>query len=372
MRKLTMTSAIVAGIVLIISLLMTGTDAQLGHNSAGREALDKIVDQCEFGDADAVVAAGEVIPLLVQLLRPGSPADMQHNAALSVENLCRQASAPFHVLAALADAGAIHPLVQLLTTGSDDVQSFAVCSLSVLCVKGGVDILKAVSAAGAIAPLVQLLWPAYPDHVHGCAAYALMMLGANDNNNTATMDAAGAIAPLVQLLGSVSPAVAQNAAGTLMMLAQTDSVSKIAAAGAIPPLVRLIAHGTSLLPHRNAVSALSHLAMNGGFVAAIAAAGAIPPLVQLLRPGSSAVVQSSAAVTLGLLSSVNAGTVAAIVAAGAIPLLVQLAGSGHSVQTDVQRNAMGALEDLDLHADAATSAYVQQQMEDLDHQQKEL
>lgn len=134
-----------------------------------------------------------------------------------------------------------------------------------------------------------------------------------------------AIPRLVGLLRDGSPAAKEQAAGTLMQLAEDDdSKATIARAGAIPLLVDLLRNGTPVAKER-AAGALKNLSLDDENEAAIAQAGAIPPLTELLQSGRPQ-TKENAAGALSYLAVGSSGT--AIAQAGAIPLLVQLLRQG--------------------------------------------
>jgi hypothetical protein len=129
-----------------------------------------------------------------------------------------------------AAAGANPPLVQLLGPGSPaEVHEIAAGFLMDLAVNTENKVRSATD--GAIPPLIYLLGPGSPADVQRYAARALTNLSAQ--NDDVAIDTAGAIPPLVHLLRPGSPAVVQGtAAGALMCLAQIDeNAVTIAAAG---------------------------------------------------------------------------------------------------------------------------------------------
>jgi hypothetical protein len=205
-------------------------------------------------------------------------------------------------------------------------QRHALETIASLCINptgdGIHDTRAAVATAGAIVPLIQLLGAGYPADVQGRAAWALTGLARYD---AAIVAAAGAIPPLVQLLGAGSSAdVQEGAADALWNLAlNNDNKVSIAAAGAIPKLVQLLGSCSSAGVQEIAAEALWLLAMNADNAVIISAAGAIPPLVQLLGAGSSAGVQQMAAGALEVLADSSDDIRAAIDAAEASANVLQ-------------------------------------------------
>jgi hypothetical protein len=243
----------------------------------------------------ATIAAAGAIPLLVQLLKPGSPADVQEKAS--------------GTLAKIAD------------TNDEYVVTIA--------------------SAGAIPHLVQLMAPSSPVLLQVTAVSAIRAL-ARHAGNAASFAAAGAIPLLVQFLdpGDGPPAVMQGmAAGALFFLAVNaeDAVMIAASDGAIPLLVQLLKPGPRDEVPRSAAYVLYILAANAETAVIIAAAGAIPLLVQLLKPGSDDATKAAATRALEALRkgvAVNRAAVAAAKAASA-DMVQAMEGLGVGSSSDV-------------------------------------
>jgi hypothetical protein len=162
------------------------------------ETLGRIAANAE--DAVTIAASG-AIPLLVQLLKPGAPDEVQMNAAGTI---CKLASNSENAIT-IAASGAIPVLVQLLGPGSRaDVQANATAALGILCANSENAVI--IAAAGAIPPLAQLLSDA-GDAIKAVASHALeaMRRGVAENRAAAakasadtavTIATAGAIPPL--------------------------------------------------------------------------------------------------------------------------------------------------------------------------------
>jgi hypothetical protein len=150
---------------------------------------------------------------------------------------------------------------------SDVVQQHATAALCDLAAYDGVAV--AIAAAGAVPLLVQLLGPGSSENVQLHAAGVLATIaGTNAENAVAAVDA-GAVLLLVQLLGTGKTALAQqNAAGTLLNVARNakSSVAIITAAGAIPALVQLRRSATSDDLMLVASQALAELVLGGAEV----------------------------------------------------------------------------------------------------------
>ncbi|KAG1658971.1 hypothetical protein FOA52_004387 [Chlamydomonas sp. UWO 241] len=165
--------------------------------SQQKEALFTIAGLSVFGgDSDTLVAIASAgaIPPLVQLLGPGSSAEVREDAAAALCNLAQHHDNQV----AIAAAGAIPLLVQLLAPGiSANVQQNAAAALCHLAEHAGNAIT--IAAAGAIPALVQLLGSGSGDLAKEFAALALKLLGHDIAENRATIAAAGASADVVVL-----------------------------------------------------------------------------------------------------------------------------------------------------------------------------
>ena len=156
---------------------------------------------------------------------------------------------------------------------------------------------------GAFGPLVELITSG-SEQAKEKATSALVSLAMSPDNRE-KIAAAGAIEPLVALLRNGSAQAKEAAAGALGTLAiSADNQAKIAAAGAIKPLVALLRRG-SAEGKGAAALALTNMAGSAKRRARIAAAGAIDPLVALQQSSGSAQAKEWAASALGLLAYDN-------------------------------------------------------------------
>ena len=251
---------------------------------------------------------------------------LAENAARALENLAIYS----YNQQAIVEAGAIAPLVKLLTDGTDTQKENAARVLRNLAENNKVAIVN----AGAIDPLVKLLDGT--DRQKEYAAEALWELSEKNHDNQVAIVNAGAIDPLVELVRSGTDDQQANAAGTFLALAENnhDNQVVIVNAGAIDLLVELVRSGTD--PQQtNAAGALWSLAKNNhDNQVAIAKAGAIVPLVTILKTGT-AFQKQNAADALKNLAEDNPDNQNAIVEAGAIkPLMeyVKLFGEGDNVR----------------------------------------
>jgi hypothetical protein len=309
----------------------------------------------------------------------------RHACALAAHAALRMGGSPLHAPPTLHAAKSprarldgrnlahkpdIRTLVQQLGEDSADrARTDALATLATLCYQGDAADLHAITAAGAIPKLVKLLRPGSPAQQSAVSVVAHLA-----HNGSAAAGCLSQLVPaipaLVRMLGPGSQfdEVRADAAGALQDLApHGGSAYIIAAAGAIPPLVQLLAVGSSAdtQTQMHATGALYNLAVSAEHAASVIAAGAIPFLVRL-RSGSPAQLNAAGAV---MRLSVHAEHVVAIAAAGAIPPLLRpdrrrmdLLKYGELISqhtemkehvTAVQMRAAGALNNLALRADNA-------------------
>ena len=243
---------------------------------------------------------------------------------------------------AIAEAGAIPPLVQLLGDGRNATtpQVRAAAVLSDLS-RSGENKQLIVNATG-VQPLVKMLTSANNEaQLH--ASGALWHLAANTAAQKLISDAGG-IYPLVALLSSASPETARHAAGALWHLeASADNKGTIVKAGGIPPLVILLRRTESPETQESAAMVLANLARSQGGNKAITTAGGVASLVQLLLNGSAEAQKHAACALWGLTSGSGAAglieqNIKTVTTAGAIPTLIKLISppvesTGHAVAT---------------------------------------
>jgi hypothetical protein len=309
------------------------------HPGEQAQALLEIAKACS-DDPDlhiraAIVAVG-AIPLLVPLLGPGSPSEVQQDAAFVLGRL----SEISENVVTLASAGAIPLLVQLLMPGSTaDVQEIAARTLANIACD---DYVVTIASAGAIPLMIQLMTPSSPVMVQVSTVFALSAL-ARHAGNAASIAAAGAIPLLVQFLdpGDGPPAAMQGvAAGTLHLLAVNaeDAATIAASVGAIPLLVQLLKPGPGADVREAAAHVLGSLAANAETAVLISASGAIPLLAQLLKPGSDDVTKAAATLALEALKKGVAANRAAVAAAKAASadMVQAIEGLGVGSSSDVQ------------------------------------
>ncbi|KAL9273411.1 Metal transporter Nramp3.2-like protein [Drosera capensis] len=174
-------------------------------------------------------------------------------------------------------------LVNDLKSSSVQVQREAAAGLRVLS-RHDPEKRIAIAENGAISPLVDLL-KSTDSMCQENAVTALLNLSINDNNKAAIAHA-GAIEPLIHVLGNGSPEVRQNAAATLFSLSLMEEIKlKIGRSGAILPLVELLDNGTPR-GKKDAVTALYNLSTAQENRIKIVQVGAVKRLIKLMDPAT--------------------------------------------------------------------------------------
>jgi hypothetical protein len=183
-----------------------------GCNSHLRDQVEDLRLTCiQLADPASVKIEGSV-----HNLQPSFPTYMQAGAAAALIDVIRGGGV--EAKAAIAAAGAIPALVQLLASDSPGVQMTAASALCILAC-GHAQSQAAIALAGAIPAFVQLLRPGPEGDLQRAAASALSSLAAEHTANQAAFAAAGAIPLLVQLQGSTYAHVREAATGALLHLA---------------------------------------------------------------------------------------------------------------------------------------------------------
>ncbi|KAK7239659.1 hypothetical protein SO694_00028367 [Aureococcus anophagefferens] len=139
---------------------------------------------------------------------------------------------------AIAAAGGIAPLVELVRSGCADAKGSAARALANLA-SGNADNQVAIAAAGGIAPLVDLLRDGCVDG-KGAAAHTLQILARNNADNKVAIAAAGAIAPLVALMRSGRGKGATYARRALQDLASGNVDNEVLIAAANGEIAKLV------------------------------------------------------------------------------------------------------------------------------------
>lgn len=273
-----------------------------------------------------VAQAGAVLPL-VTLLTSGS----NKAAAVAASALALLAEADVgEPRAVIIRGGGLPGLVRLLRVGTADAQAnAAMCIASV--VRGDPDAQAAVGgdATGAVALLIAML---HSGKAQMAAAAALATLASHAAPIQRSIMAEGGVAPLLALLNGANIGAQVHGASALAELARdnADAQVSIARAGGIGPLLAMLtARNADAQAH--AAHAIAQLA-NGHHdnQEAIARAGGLPPLVQLLGPGQAHDVHANAALAVAAVARANTDIQTQIFDLGAIPSIVALFRGGHT------------------------------------------
>ena len=254
-----------------------------------------------------ILAAAGAIDSIVDFLKAAASSTPVRDAALTI--LANLAMVSSHTQ--LIAAGVIPRMVRSLASCSEKQQCRAAAALGNLAQVDKSSGLRIV-VAGAINPLINLLTTS--DSEEEVQISAIMTLGYLMVCNAAAVAAANqdvltssgaAVAPLVRLLLSCNlDADAQESVLKVLFTLSARHARAIAAAGAIPPLVRLL-HSCSAQAQL-LVESLLHLIGAEGMpadVLAMEAAGAHPILVKL--QGSSEQGSDMRRITTDLLTLLN-------------------------------------------------------------------
>ena len=288
----------------------------------------------------AIAGAGG-IPPLVELLRAGK-VGAHKNAAHALAMLAGDEANKMQI----ARAGGIPPLVALLSTGDDSAQQYAAKALEWLardCTENQI----ALANERASAPLVGLLG-SESFETQTSAVTALLCLASHAESRDVVVQR------LVTVLQERNTAAQLKAAEALAVLSARSASNRqsIVTAGAVEPLVRLLGNGQSCeenTPPERAAAVLADLARLSEAKGRIARANGISALVTML--GSTCTEsQTHAAASLYHLSA-SAENKLPITSLDAIPLFVTLLAAGTS---RARTHAAGALWNL------ATSAETKQ------------
>jgi hypothetical protein len=218
---------------------------------------------------------------------------------------------------AIADAGAIEPLVDLLGSDDPEMQEEAAAALRSLAVGQGA-IRQRIVRVGALPHVLSMLRSGVEEVPAGRSPQS------------------GRVAALRRVRQRQ-----EQAAGLLKTLAMhRESANAIAASGSIPPLVALLESGDAGA-QQDAAAALRNLASTSdAAVAAVGEARGVPSLVALLSTPAADVASASAGALRALARDPEQA--AAIRAACAVPLLESLHSSA-TASRELRAEARGAL-----------------------------
>ena len=247
------------------------------------------------------------------------------------------------------------PLVRILQRGDSFSKSEATRALCSITVNS--DGRAAVAAAGAISPLLDLVARGGDHLAKRNALQTLTNLMYKDDTMRVAIFRAGCIRPVVMLLRSDDDLVKQQAAGLLKNLVYGTAIETqarlirdaVVAAGAVPALIEIVNTGSEL-SKAQATATLANLAAGHYDHKGLIAAAGLVPLVDLVRDGSDSCKRSAAMALRNLCTSSTefaqlSDNRVAIAAAGAIPLLVAAETGSHA---GVKEQASAALHNLGL------------------------
>ena len=282
----------------------------------------------------AIVNAGAISPL-VHLLST-TPND----------ELKKEAEDALLTIVAGADdnAAAVTDLVVLLGTGSLKAQELVAQLLLTLC--NTVENRRCISKSGALQKLVLQL-TSQSLKVQELAAAVLSYLSGDSPENVAAIAKAGGVNRMVALLDSPNSDAQAYAAAVIADLTNDGqkTVSAVVNAKAISPLVNILAQSANSDAKAEAAGALGRIAKagTGDALQVVVEMGAIKPLVELLEDKGRR-AQRKAASALAALVSGNASIQKQIMASGGVPLLVHLLYDG--TRQEVQAHAAAAIAEL--------------------------
>ena len=300
----------------------------LGTDEVKEVAAQALISLSSSYNDETIVAIAQAgaIPPLVTMLSAGGADDVKVTAARALYNLTMTWGHYFHDknlplnddnIETIAQAGAIPPLVMMLSALTDDIKESAAWLLGNLSSNSN---YKKVARAGAIPHLVLMLRGDTRRETTSSACMALWRLSTSNDDNKVTIAREGAIPYLVEILSSENHHNAGDAAMVLGELSNNDDIRvDVVRAGVIPPLVAMLS-SRSYNVNIKAMNALRNLLSDNNNKEAIARAGAIPHLVEILRKNHQNA--RDAAMVLGELST-NDSIRAVAVRAGAIPVLAE-------------------------------------------------
>lgn len=222
-----------------------------------------------------------------------------------------------------AERSKIDELLRKLHSGNPEDQRSAAGEIRLLA-KRNADNRVAIAEAGAIPLLVDLL-STLDSRTQEHAVTALLNLSICDDNKGSIINS-GAVPGIVHVLKKGSMEARENAAATLFSLSVVDENKvTIGASGAIPPLVMLLSEGTQR-GKKDAATALFNLCIYQGNKGKAVRAGIVPTLMRLLTEPGAGMLDEALAI-LAILASHPEGK-AAIGSADALPVLVDVIANG--------------------------------------------
>ncbi|KAL2899018.1 U-box domain-containing protein 13 [Bienertia sinuspersici] len=222
-----------------------------------------------------------------------------------------------------AERSKIDELLRKLHSGNPEDLRSAAGEIRLLA-KRNADNRVAIAEAGAIPLLVDLL-STLDSRTQEHAVTALLNLSICDDNKGSIINS-GAVPGIVLVLKKGSMEARENAAATLFSLSVVDENKvTIGASGAIPPLVMLLSEGTQR-GKKDAATALFNLCIYQGNKGKAVRAGIVPTLMKLLTEPGGGMLDEALAI-LAILASHSEGKLA-IGSADALPVLVDVIANG--------------------------------------------
>ncbi|CAJ1973461.1 unnamed protein product [Sphenostylis stenocarpa] len=194
-----------------------------------------------------------------------------------------------------------------------------------------------IAKAGAIKPLISLLSSSSDLQLQEYVVTAILNLSLCDENKE-LINSSGAVKPLVGALETGTATAKENAACALLRLSQREEDKlAIGRAGAIPPLVRLL-EGGGLRGKKDAATALYALCSVKENKVRAVRAGIMRVLVELMADLGSSMVDKAVYV-VSVVVGVAEGR-ASLVEEGGIPVVVEIVEVGTQRQKEI---AVGVL-----------------------------
>ncbi|XP_073053029.1 uncharacterized protein [Primulina eburnea] len=229
-------------------------------------------------------------------------------------------------------------LVSALDSTNIDEQKQAAMEIRLLAMNKADNRIR-IAEAGAIKPLISLISSNDPQ-LQEYGVTAILNLSLCDENKE-EIASSGAIERLVRALKFGTSTAKENAACALLRLSQNEkNKTAIGKSGAIPPLVNLLETG-SLRGKKDACTALFSLCSVKENTLKAVQAGIMKPLVEMMSDFASNMVDKSAYVLSLLVSVVEAR--AELVEEGGIPVLVEIVEVGTRRQKEIAVSILSEL-----------------------------
>ncbi|XP_010556450.1 PREDICTED: U-box domain-containing protein 4-like isoform X2 [Tarenaya hassleriana] len=224
----------------------------------------------------------------------------------------------------------IGQLVSQLESCSIEEQKHAAMEIRLLAKNRSENRIK-IAKAGAIKPLISLISSSDPQ-LQEYGVTAILNLSLCDENKE-VIASSGAIKPLVRALKTGTSTAQENAACALLRLSQVEeNKAEIGRSGAIPLLVNLLETG-GFRGKKDASTALYSLCSVKENKIIAVQSGIMKPLMELMADFGSDMVDKSAFV-LSLLMSVPEAK-PALVEEGGVPVLVEIVEGGTQRQKEI-------------------------------------